>query len=116
MRICNKAPAAALRPRLLRQPKGTDPRVDSYSGFRNSWDEHGRRPPTGLAGYLRDCGVTDVYLCGLARDYCVKWTAEDAVDLGFATQVLWDLTRPVDPASDADVRTSLRRRGVEILE
>jgi nicotinamidase/pyrazinamidase len=96
--------------------KGTNPEVDSYSGFRNNWDERGRRPPTGLAGYLRENGITDVYICGLARDFCVKWTAEDAADLGFAATVLWDLTRAVDPAHDAAVSAALRGKGVAIGE
>jgi nicotinamidase/pyrazinamidase len=95
--------------------KGADPAVDSYSGFRNNWDAAGDRPPTGLAGYLRERGVADVYLCGLARDFCVKWSAEDAAAAGFRTRVLWDLTRPVDPASDERVRRDLERAGVEIL-
>jgi nicotinamidase/pyrazinamidase len=96
--------------------KGTDPAIDSYSGFRNNWDARGRRPPTGLAGYLEERRVRDVWVCGLARDYCVKWSAEDAVDAGFRTTVLWDLTRPVDPASDATTRTDLEARGIGIVE
>jgi nicotinamidase/pyrazinamidase len=96
--------------------KGTNRDVDSYSGFRSNWDEQGRRPPTGLAGYLRENGITDVYVCGLARDFCVKWTAEDAVDLGFATTVLWDLTRAVNPAHDGVVSTALRGKRVQIGE
>lgn len=96
--------------------KGSDPKVDSYSGFRNNWNERGERPPTGLAGYLRDCGIGEVHLCGLARDFCVKWTAEDAADLGFAAHFLWPLTRPVDPRADEDVRASLTARGVEVVE
>jgi nicotinamidase/pyrazinamidase len=94
--------------------KGTDPKVDSYSGLRNNWRAAGDRPPTGLAGYLRDRGVTAVTVCGLARDYCVKWTAEDAAEAGFRVRYLWDLTRPVDPKSDDRVRGELRVRGVEI--
>jgi nicotinamidase/pyrazinamidase len=96
--------------------KGTDPRVDSYSAFRNNWGPDGKRPPTGLAGYLREREVEDVWLCGLARDFCVKWSGEDAADDGFRVHVLWDLTRPVDPASDGAVEAALRERGVEILE
>ena len=96
--------------------KGTDPAVDSYSGFRNNYDAAGLRPPTGLAGYLRELGVRDVHVCGLARDFCVKWTAEDAAELGFSCTVLWDLTRPVVPASDAAVAASLRDRNVRIVE
>lgn len=96
--------------------KGTDPAVDSYSGLRNNWNQAGERPPTGLAGYLRERGVRDVWVCGLARDYCVRWTAEDAAQAGFEVRVLWDLTRPVDPASDADVRRALAAAGVAVAD
>lgn len=96
--------------------KGTDQAVDSYSGFRNNWDVEGRRPPTGLAGYLRELEIRDLYICGLARDVCVKWTAEDAVELGFSTTVLWDLTRPVQPASDSSVAAALGAAGVRIAD
>jgi len=94
--------------------KGNDPAVDSYSAFRNNWNRWGNRPPTGLGGYLRERGVTHVVVCGLARDYCVKWTAEDAAEAGFRVQVLWDLTRPVDPASDERVLRELGAKGVEV--
>lgn len=95
--------------------KAEYPQVDSYSGFLNNWNADGIRPPTGLAGYLRERGVNEVFVCGLARDYCVKWTAEDAVDAGFITYVLWDLTRPVDAAADEQVCVSLEAKGVRIL-
>ena len=95
--------------------KGAQPEVDSYSGFRNNWDAAGTRPPTGLAGYLRERGVTDVVVCGLARDYCVKWTAEDAAAAGFRTTVLWELSRPVVAASDPAVRADLARAGVQVV-
>lgn len=94
--------------------KGTDPKVDSYSGFRNNWDARGERPVTGLAGYLRERGIDEIHVCGLARDVCVRWTAQDAAELGFATTVLWDLTRPVEPADDADVEAALAERGVHV--
>lgn len=96
--------------------KGADPKVDSYSGFRNNWDERGERPTTGLAGYLRERGIGDVHVCGLARDVCVRWTAEDAAELGFTTTVIWDLTRPVDPGTDADVEAALSGRRVRIVD
>jgi nicotinamidase/pyrazinamidase len=96
--------------------KGMDPLVDSYSAFRENWDAEHRRPHTGLAGYLRDRNVREVWLCGLARDYCVKWSAEDAADEGFRTYVLWDLTRPVNAADDARVRADLERVGVCIVD
>jgi nicotinamidase/pyrazinamidase len=114
-------PGARLHDGLPREPlsmvlrKGTDPMVDSYSAFRNNLDRRGERPPTGLAGFLRERGVTQVVLAGLARDYCVLWSAEDAVDAGFETVVAWDLTRPVDSGSDARVRDALAARNVRVV-
>lgn len=96
--------------------KGTDAATDSYSGFRNNWDPDGERPPTGLAGYLRERDIRTVVLCGLARDFCVKWSAEDAAAAGFRTIFLWDLTRAVEPASDHAVRRDLERADVEVIE
>ncbi|MEX2527222.1 MAG: bifunctional nicotinamidase/pyrazinamidase [Gemmatimonadota bacterium] len=114
-------PGAELDPRLPWQRvsavirKGMDPQVDSYSGFRNNWDAQGRRPTTGLAGFLKERGVDTVVVCGLARDYCVQWTAQDAAEAGFRTILLWDLTRAVDPGSDDAVREALEERGVEVV-
>lgn len=96
--------------------KGSDPGSDSYSGFRNNWNAAGERPATGLAGYLRERGVGRVYLCGLARDYCVKWSAEDAVAAGFDAVFLWELTRAVDPSADVAVRRDLEAAGVGIVD
>lgn len=96
--------------------KGTNPAVDSYSGFRNNWNAAGERPPTGLGGYLRERGIRVIYVCGLARDVCAKWTAEDGVSLGFDVYFLWELTRPVDPASNDSVKRGMIERGVKVLE
>lgn len=115
------SPGAALHPDLPWDRvaaivrKGEDPLVDSYSGFRNNWNADGERPPTGLAGYLRERGITELFIGGLARDFCVKWTAEDAVAAGFTTYVLWDLTRPVDSDANAQVEASLKAHGVSII-
>ena len=95
--------------------KGTEGDVDSYSGFRNNWNADGARPPTGLAGYLKERGIRDVFLCGLARDFCVKWSAEDASAAGFRTLLLWDLTRPVVPESNERVRAELQAADVAII-
>jgi nicotinamidase/pyrazinamidase len=95
--------------------KGTDPDADSYSGFRNNPNAAHERRPTGLRGFLNECGAHNVYVCGLARDYCVNWTALDAAELGFATTVIWDLTRPVGAANDAAVERGLRARGIAIV-
>ncbi len=96
--------------------KGMEPDTDSYSGFRNNWDARGERPATGLAGYLRERGVGELWVCGLARDYCVKWSALDAAAAGFRVRVVWDCTRAVDPGSDPQVREELRAAGIELVE
>ena len=114
------SPGAALAPGLPWERvaavvrKGMTPDVDSYSGFRNNWGADGERRPTGLAGMLRELGVEEVAICGLARDLCVLWTAEDAARAGFSTTLVWELTRPVDPASDTRTREALARCGVPL--
>ena len=95
--------------------KATDSDCDSYSAFRNNWNSRGERPPTGLGGYLKERRVRDVFICGLARDFCVLWSAEDAAAAGFRAWVIWDLTRPVDPSTDDAVRDGLLRSGVEVI-
>lgn len=95
--------------------KGTDPACDSYSGFRNNWNQEGERPPTGLGGYLKSRGIEDVYVAGLARDVCARWTALDAAAEGFRTRFLWDATRPVDPGDDDHVKEELEERGVTLV-
>ncbi|MHA3025985.1 nicotinamidase [Chromohalobacter israelensis] len=95
--------------------KGSDPRVDSYSAFRHNPGPEGTRPTTGLAGWLREREVETIHVCGLARDVCVLWSAEDAVAAGFRTRFLWPLTRPVTHDTDAATRQRLTRLGVEII-
>jgi nicotinamidase/pyrazinamidase len=95
--------------------KATDASIDSYSGLRNNWNPQGERPSTGLAGYLTDREVQDVFICGLARDYCVAWTAEDASDAGFRVFVIWDLCRSIDPGSDEILRKSFTERRIETV-
>lgn len=94
-------------------PKGTDPSVDSYSGF----FDNGRRSSTGLDDYLKGRGVNGVYVCGLATDYCVKATALDAVGLGYRTCLIQDACRGVE-LRPGDVRQAIddmRAAGVVIL-
>lgn len=80
--------------------KGTNPEVDSYSGF----FDNARRGDTGLGKFLEDIGVEKVYVCGLAQDYCVKFTAMDSKSLGFETYLITDATKPVNlKAEDGDV-------------
>ncbi|WP_447894408.1 nicotinamidase [Vreelandella sp. GE22] len=117
-----RSEGAALHPAIDWTPcdaiirKGTDPQIDSYSAFRNNQGPDGKRPATGLAGWLRDRGVSDVYLCGLARDVCVLWSAEDAVAAGFRTHFLWSLTRPVTFQTDAATRERLEELGVIVVD
>lgn len=114
-------PGAALHPELPQAPvaavirKGMEADSDSYSGFRNNWNPRGERPSTGLAGYLRERGIREVVVCGLARDVCAKWTAEDAAAAGFRVTFLWDLTRAVDPDSDDQVRSELEKAGARVI-
>lgn len=96
--------------------KGSDGGVDSYSGFRENHGPHGERASTGLAGWLRERGVDTVYVCGLARDVCVLWTAQDAVELGFRTRLLWDLTQPVTPTTDQATRATLAALQITIMD
>jgi nicotinamidase/pyrazinamidase len=98
------------------QRKGMRPDVDSYSGFSENWNPAGDRSPTGLAGWLRERGVTDVVVCGLARDVCVTWTAEDAGQAGFRSWFAWDLSRSVNPDGDEALRQRLTSAGVELIE
>jgi len=87
--------------------KGTDPEVDSYSGF----FDNGRRRNTGLAGYLRDRAITTVSVCGLAADYCVYFTAMDALEQGFDTYIIEAAVRPIDPTDYVNKRTTFLQRG-----
>lgn len=72
--------------------KGRNIGVDSYSAFY----ENDRKTPTGLVGYLKDHGIRTVYLCGLAFDWCVYFSALDSIQHSFDTYVIMDLTRAVD--------------------
>lgn len=113
-------PGAALDRRVDWTPadlilrKGTHRQVDSYSAFRENHGPAGARPSTGLAGWLRGRGIDEVHLCGLARDVCVLWTAQDARAEGFRVSLLWELTRPVTPDGDAPTRLALAQAGVAI--
>lgn len=115
-------PGAALHPGIDWSPvdlilrKGNRPDVDSYSAFRENHGPDGSRPSTGLAGWLRERGVSEVYAAGLARDVCVLWTVQDALALGFRAHVIWDLTRPVTPESDAATREALEEAGIGIVQ
>jgi nicotinamidase/pyrazinamidase len=94
--------------------KGTDPRIDSYSAL----FDNAHRRATGLGDYLKQREVTDVYLCGLALDYCVKYSALDAVQLGFNAHVIADACRGID-LTPGDVDLAIKEMtasGAVVLE
>lgn len=107
---------AQFHPRLNTQritkvfPKGTDPAIDSYSGF----FDNGHKKATGLGDWLKKQKVTEVLICGLATDYCVKATAIDAVALGFRTVLIEDACRGVglNPGDIPAALTAMREAGV----
>jgi nicotinamidase/pyrazinamidase len=72
--------------------KGMRRTIDSYSAFY----ENDRKTPTGLVGYLRERNLTDIFLAGLAFDFCVRYSAEDAIRSGFAVAVIEDACRGID--------------------
>lgn len=92
--------------------KGTEPGIDSYSGF----FDNGHRKATGLAEYLRGRGVTELYLAGLAADYCVFFSAQDARQLGFETFLIEDATRAISPAGFEQAKTTLRQAGGHVVQ
>lgn len=94
-------------------PKGTDPLVDSYSGF----FDNAKRGDTGLHNILQREGVEEVYVLGLARDYCVAFTALDAVELGYKTFLVVDATRAVNfpEGSDEAATEKMLQAGITFI-
>lgn len=92
--------------------KGFRPGVDSYSAFQ----ENDRRTPTGLAGYLRERGLSRLFIAGLATDFCVQYSALDGVAAGFEVTVLTDVCRAIDlEGSLAAAEQAMRAAGVRLL-
>lgn len=93
--------------------KGQDPRVEMYSAFADPFETHAAQ--SGLADLLRGEAVTDCYIVGLATDYCVKWTAIDAVKEGFRTYVVEEGVRGVDRKDSEKTKAEFARSGVTIV-
>ncbi|MDQ0135840.1 nicotinamidase/pyrazinamidase [Neorhizobium galegae] len=95
------------------QQKGENPAVDSYSAFR----DNDQAAITGLAGYLRAQQVTELDLCGLATDYCVKFSALDAVEMlpGVKVRVIEDASRGIDPEGVKSAIAEMRGKGIGIV-
>lgn len=91
--------------------KGFRPTIDSYSAF----FENDRTTPTGLEGYLRNRGISEVTLVGLATDFCVNYSALDAARLGFGVSVAMDACRAIDLNGSLDAaRMGMRAAGVRL--
>lgn len=91
--------------------KGTDPGIDSYSGF----FDNGKKKSTGLGDYLRGIGVKHVFVGGLAADFCVGFTVLDSLELGFKTTLIEDATRPIDKEGWEKMKQSIREKGGKII-
>lgn len=94
--------------------KGTEAAVDSYSGF----FDNGKRKDTGLSTYLQSKDVEQLFIVGLATDYCVKFTALDAVNLGFVTTVIVDAVKAVNlhPEDQENAIETMRLAGIQIIK
>ncbi|WP_210520922.1 bifunctional nicotinamidase/pyrazinamidase [Hymenobacter terricola] len=106
--------APALHPERIEAifRKGMNPEIDSYSAF----FDNGHRKSTGLADYLHGRGVTEVYIAGLAADYCVYYSAKDALAEGFAATIIEDATRAISAEGWAAAQADLRGHGGRLLK
>ncbi|MCM4155110.1 bifunctional nicotinamidase/pyrazinamidase [Gramella sp. AN32] len=92
--------------------KGTSPKIDSYSGFY----DNAHLKSTGLSGYLKDKGASQLYFTGLAGDYCVYYSVKDALAEGFEVFLIEDATRPIDEKNFEKVKIDILRRGGKIIQ
>jgi nicotinamidase/pyrazinamidase len=91
--------------------KGMDSEIDSYSGFY----DNGHRKTTALAEYLRGKQVTEVYVAGLAADYCVYYTAKDAIQEGFTTYIIEDAVRAISAEGFTKAKDDVKSKGGKII-
>ena len=91
--------------------KGMDEAIDSYSGFYDNYHQKS----TGLAGYLREKGATELYFCGLCADICVYFSIQDALDEGFKCSLIEDASCPLNAAAFQEIKNKLLFKGVAIV-
>ncbi|TBW27834.1 bifunctional nicotinamidase/pyrazinamidase [Gramella sp. KN1008] len=91
--------------------KGTDPKIDSYSGFY----DNAHLKSTGLAGYLREKGASELYFAGLAADYCVYFSIKDALNEGFDCWLIEDATRALNQEEFEKARIDILRKGGKVI-
>lgn len=87
--------------------KGMDPEIDSYSGFY----DNGHLRSTGMGDYLKGRGINEVHVCGLAADFCVYFTALDALELGLKAAIIEQATLPIDAVRYEQVKQQFTARG-----
>jgi nicotinamidase/pyrazinamidase len=92
--------------------KGMDPYIDSYSGF----FDNDHKISSGLAGYLKEKRVTEVYFCGLASDICVYYSIKDSLQEGFTAFLIEDASAPLDYDSFIKIKSELIKTGVHIVD
>lgn len=91
--------------------KGTNKEIDSYSGFY----DNAHLKSTGLSGYLKDKGVSKLYFCGLAAEYCVYFSIIDALKEGFKAILIEDATKAISPKDFEKARKAILRAGGKII-
>jgi nicotinamidase/pyrazinamidase len=91
--------------------KGMDTEIDSYSAFY----DNGYKKSTGLAGYFRERKIKKVYVCGLAADYCVYYTAKDSLKENFETYIIEDATRAIDRNGFVNAKENILANGGQII-
>jgi nicotinamidase/pyrazinamidase len=91
--------------------KGMDPEIDSYSGF----FDNNHQLSTGLSGYLKAKGISEVHFCGLAADICVYYSILDSVLEGFSAVFIEDASRPLYPDKFDDIKCEFAKFGVRII-
>lgn len=91
--------------------KGENPNVDSYSAFY----DNNHLEKTEMDGVLKEKDIESIYVVGLARDYCVRWTAIDGQKLGYKTYFIFDVTKPVNEDFDNQLLTELAENHVSIV-
>jgi len=91
--------------------KGIHLKIDSYSTF----TENDKQTDTGLAGYLENAGLKRIFLCGIALDYCVYWSATDSIKKGFETFVLPDLSKGIDENTAEQAKDNMIDKGIKLI-
>lgn len=92
--------------------KGTNPEIDSYSGFY----DNAHLKSTGLAGYLKEKGASELYFCGLAAEYCVYFSVKDALQEGFKTVLIEDATKALSVEDFEKAKLNVLNNGGRIVQ